>query len=69
MDKGQLVSEAIFSWRQISQKASNIFRRIFALASKRGSIKKNAHHHMYKEYVLCSDILLNNGSTADIGVY
>ena len=25
VDKGQLVSEAIFSWRQISQKASNIF--------------------------------------------
>ena len=39
--KGQLISEANFSWLRISQKANEIFWRISALASKICEIKKN----------------------------
>ena len=41
--KGQLISEAIFAWLQISKKANKIFWRISALAFKMGPIKKSRH--------------------------
>ena len=45
--KGQLISKKI-SWLQFSQKANEIFKRISALASKMGQIKKNRGTLLYE---------------------
>ena len=68
VDKGQLTwnFRSNFSWCQISPKLNDILGRIFALASERGSTKKNKCTLLYKEYVLCHDVLVNNGQHRSI---